>query len=77
MSRLIDADEFPTRHGYNATDTHPSDQFICSLCGFSCEITEIKRDDDFCDCDRYEYDCRFCPECGAKMGAQDGNEKNG
>ena len=56
------------RHGYNATYTHPTDQFICSECGFVCEITELRYDEDGRgDCDAYEYDCKFCPNCGAKM----------
>lgn len=62
----------PVRHGYNATDGHPSDQFVCSCCGFNCEITEIKCDDDkLSEPDAYEYDCKFCPNCGARM--EEGN----
>lgn len=58
----------PMRYGENVTYTHPSDMFLCSCCGFSCEITELRHDeDDTENPDAYEYDCKFCPDCGAKM----------
>lgn len=63
---VVDAE--PVLHGYNATPTHPSDQFVCSCCGFTCEITEIRYDaDGLGEPDVYEYDCKYCPNCGARM----------
>ena len=64
----VDAE--PVRHGQNVTATHPSDMFVCSECGFSCEITEIRYEDGMGEPDAYEYDCKFCPNCGAKMDAE-------
>ena len=66
---IIDAE--PVRHGKNATYTHHSDMFVCSECGFSCEITELRYGDDGVgEPDAYEYDCKFCPNCGAKIDAE-------
>lgn len=62
----IDAE--PVRHGHNVTPTHHSDMFMCSECGFTCEIIELRYGDDgMSEPDAYEYDCKFCPNCGAKM----------
>jgi len=66
LAPSVDAE--PVRHGQNVTYTHPSDMFICSECGFSCEITELRYDDGMGKPDAYEYECKFCPECGAKIG---------
>lgn len=61
----------PVRHGKNVTATHPSDMFVCSECGFTCEITELRYGDDgMGEPDAYEYDCNYCPNCGAKMDAE-------
>lgn len=66
----VDAE--PVRHGSNMTHTHPSDMFICTECGFTCEITELRYGDDgMGEPDAYEYDCKFCPNCGAKMDGGD------
>ena len=71
FQKLIDEeptiDAEPVRHGKNVTATHPSDMFVCSECGFSCEITEIRYEDGMGEPDSYEYDCKHCPDCGAKM----------
>jgi hypothetical protein len=70
-------DAKPVRHGQNVSPAHYSDEFTCSACGFSCEITELRYDDEDgfgMGADTgYEYDCKFCPDCGAKMdgGAED------
>ena len=65
----IDAE--PVRHGQNVTPTHYSDMFVCSECGFVCEITKLAyADEDHPEVgppNAYEYDCMFCPDCGAKM----------
>lgn len=65
----------PVRHGQNVSPTHYSDEFTCSACGFSCEITELRYDDEdgfgMGAATEYEYDCKFCPDCGAKMDKED------
>lgn len=48
-------------YGENLTKQHPSDEFICSNCGFTAE--------DFCgynieDDVYYEFQIKFCPCCG-------------
>lgn len=68
-------DEFPNdvqevKHGRNITEENPVDAFICSECGFeTIDISRYDREDDIC----YEYELRYCPNCGAKM---DGGLKN-
>lgn len=62
----------PVRHGQNVTYTHPADMFMCSECGFTCEITELRDEDEGMSAHTaYEYDCKFCPHCGAKMDADE------
>lgn len=64
-------DAVPVVHGQNVTPTHYSDMFVCSQCGFACEITKlVYEDEDHPEVGvplAYEYDCKFCPNCGAKM----------
>ena len=58
-------------HANNITYTHPSDMFVCGNCSFTCEITKLVYEDE----DdpgmgvptAHEYECKFCPDCGAKM----------
>lgn len=69
------ADFAEVKHGYNATDMHPVDEFVCSVCGFICQdYTEMVYDED----GEYTYyrECEFkyCPNCGAIM---DGCEADG
>ena len=62
----------PVRHGENVSGVHPTDEFLCSRCGFSCEITELRRDEcGMGEANCYEYDCKYCPDCGAKMDAKE------
>ena len=65
----IDAE--PVRNGRNVSPAHYSDEFTGSACGFSCEIIELRYDDDghfgMGAASEYEYDCKFCPNFGAKM----------
>ena len=71
IARFPAVDAELVRHGKNATYTHHSDMFVCSECGFSCEITELRYGDDGVgEPDAYEYDCKYCPNCGAKIDAE-------
>lgn len=68
-AKAVDAE--PVMNGSNITYTHPSDMFICTECGFTCEITELRYDDDgMGEPDAYEYDCKFCPNCGEMIERQ-------
>lgn len=61
-------DVVPVVHGRNITESHPSDEFICSVCGFVCrDITRSVYDSDTDDWTDYEYTPKYCPDCGAKM----------
>lgn len=67
-------DAKPVLHGQNVSPAHYSDEFTCSACGFSCEITELRYDDEdgfgMGEATAHEYDCKFCPHCGAKMDGE-------
>ena len=63
------ADAAPVRHGKNITEMHFSDEIICSICGFDgVGFSSYDPVEDIC----IEYECRYCPNCGARM---DGEEK--
>ena len=68
-------DAVPVVHAENVTPTHYSDEFLCGNCGFCCEITEIRHDDEddfgLGGASVYEYECKFCPDCGAKIDGGD------
>lgn len=67
------ADVAPVVHGKNITKRHPVDEFVCSECGiilFDYERLEIDEDEDDESC--YEYEFKFCPNCGAKMDEREG-----
>lgn len=54
-------------HGENMTQMHPSDEFICSVCGVVIQdMTRYSPEDET----YYEYEPDFCPNCGAKMDGQ-------
>ena len=58
----------PVVYGKNITEMHPVDEFICSECGI--DIADFCRYDpkeDAC----YEYEFKYCPNCGAKMDLED------
>ena len=46
----------------NITEENPVDDFICSKCGIHL-YDWIKKDDEDC----YEYEFKYCPNCGAKV----------
>lgn len=61
------ADVAPVVHGKNITEMHPSDEFVCSECGI--DITDFCRYDPEEDA-TYEYEFKYCPNCGAKMDGE-------
>lgn len=63
-----EADVAPVVHGKNITDMHPVDEFICSECGI--DLTEFCRYDPEEDV-AYEYEFKYCPNCGAKMDLEE------
>ena len=69
-------DAVPVVHAENVTPTHSTDMFVCGNCGFTCEITKlIYEDEDHPEVGipiAFEYDCKYCPDCGAKMEGVEG-----
>lgn len=70
-SMLDSIDDAPTidlkdlqPHGKNMTQMHPSDEFICSVCGIVIQdlARYLPEDETY-----YEYEPNFCPNCGARM----------
>lgn len=61
------------RRGRNVTDMHPVDEFICSECGLILrDLTETRIDEENEDECYFEFECKYCPRCGARM---DGNKE--
>lgn len=72
LKQLIDiqptADVAEIKHGKNVTEMNPVDEFVCSECGII--IQNVSRYDP--EEDVYmEYECKYCPECGAKIDEED------
>ena len=62
------ADVAPVVHGYNDNqEYYATDEFKCSVCGLHLE--DWIRLDDEGNC--YEYEFKYCPNCGAKMDEED------
>lgn len=60
----VDPEELRPR-GKNITNMNPVDEFICSECGFRAQdIERYDAEDDVC----IEFEVKYCPNCGAKMG---------
>ena len=55
--------------GYNCnTDYAECDQFVCSECGIELQDWHrVERDADDGDITYYEYEFKYCPNCGADM----------
>lgn len=52
----------------NLTRCNPIDEFICSKCGFFIEdFCGIEIDEENEDRYYYEYEIKYCPNCGAKV----------
>ena len=67
------ADVVEVKHGENIGTLHPVDEFICSECGIVLEgWTKVVTDEDDGEM-FYEYEFKYCPNCGAKM---DGERKD-
>lgn len=53
---------------YNETENSPVDEFICSNCGFAMEdFVERRYDEETEDVGYYEFEVKYCPNCGAKV----------
>lgn len=62
----VDIEE--VKHGENIGTLHPVDEFICSECGIVLEgWTKVVTDEDDGEMYFYEYEFKYCPNCGAKM----------
>ena len=51
----------------NVMDIHPTDGFTCSECGISLVDFVEERVDDEYHATYYEYEFKYCPNCGAKV----------
>ena len=56
------------RDGENIGAVHPVDEFKCAVCGITLEgWTRVVTDEDDGELYYYEYEFKYCPNCGAKM----------
>ena len=51
----------------NIAEMHPVDGFTCSECGITIVDYVEERVDDDCHASYYEYEFKYCPNCGAKV----------
>ena len=60
--------ENTTQHGENITKMNPVDEFICSECGLIMrDLTEVRIDEDNEDECYFEFEFKYCPNCGVKI----------
>ena len=68
IERMPTADVVEVKHGENIGTLHPVDEFICSECGIVLEgWTKVVTDEDDGEMYFYEYEFKYCPNCGARM----------
>lgn len=61
----------PVRHGRNISCMNPVDGFLCSECRTKIEgYYKVVYDEDAEDYNHYEYEMKFCPNCGARMDGE-------
>lgn len=64
------ADVEEVKLGYNKSSMNPVDEFICSECGaMFADVSLVKEDEENGDINYYEFEFKYCPNCGAKMSA--------
>lgn len=52
----------------NMSDKNPVDEFVCSKCGFMTDdFYRLIIDEDDGEHINYEYEIKYCPNCGAKV----------
>ena len=52
----------------NISEMHPADGFTCSECGITViDFREERVDEEDCTASWYEYEMKYCPNCGAKV----------
>lgn len=52
----------------NVSEMHPTDGFTCSECGKTIiDFREEIVDEEDCTASWYEYEMKYCPNCGAKV----------
>ncbi len=60
------------KHGVNASDMHPTDEFICSECGLIMrDLHRYEYDEDRGYESCYEYIFSYCPRCGVKIDEEE------
>ena len=62
----------PVRHGRNISCMNPVDGFLCSECHTKIEgYYKVVYDEDTEDYNHYEYEFKYCPNCGARMDGEE------
>lgn len=52
----------------NISEMHPVDGFTCSECGITIiDFREERVDEEDCTASWYEYEFKYCPNCGARI----------
>lgn len=68
----------PVKYTVNESEIAHCDKFICRECGIALQdwikVNTEPDWDGYIDETRYEYEFKYCPECGAKVEDSDENE---